>query len=244
MTITATKGKTSKVVKNKNKELWVAVVLDESGSMGRTRDRTISGFNEFLQDRKTDAKMLKDIKFTLTKFGGSPRPVVRNKSVKKVNELNRETYKPNGSTSLYDAVGITINNLAKDLKMYKKKYRPDVMFLIITDGEENTSREFNSEQIKKMIQKRTEKHKWTFSYMGANHDAWAAAKSMGISPNNSANFNVLTAQEAFAGLSNTLSRETRIRAASSKGAMTTTDMFNGVKNAEDLIKDKEDSKTK
>jgi 5S rRNA maturation endonuclease (ribonuclease M5) len=85
--------------------------------------------------------------------------------------IEKETYITRGSTALYDAIGKTINELQTDR---------DVIFVIITDGYENASREFRGEAIKKMIETLETENKWKFVYLGANQDAIAMGGNIGI----------------------------------------------------------------
>lgn len=152
----------------------IVFLLDESGSMSVIKDQTISGFNEYVDTvkKETGATM------TLTKFNSAGVKVEYvNKPMKDVAHLTDSTFEPNALTPLYDALGKTINQLDKDLKKEKDDYR--VLFIVMTDGEENQSREYDKEKIEKIITKKEED--WTFVYLGADQDAWLEASKFGIS---------------------------------------------------------------
>lgn len=153
----------------------VTILLDESGSMNTNIGQTISGFNEYIDKlRKDKGKFL----ITLTKFNSNKTNVVyRNKNVKKVPKLSNESYRPNGVTPLYDAIG----------KTAIKKEKGNNLFIIITDGYENASKEYTLSDITTVI-KDCEKLGWTFIYLGADQDAWANAKGYGLSKGNVMSF--------------------------------------------------------
>lgn len=94
-----------------------------------------------------------------------------------------------GSTALLDAAGLTIQKLVSVQKNTAKEYRAEkVMFVIITDGEENSSREFSAERVKKMIELEKEKYGWEFVFLGANIDAVETAAHFGIAPQMAVDF--------------------------------------------------------
>jgi hypothetical protein len=99
-----------------------------------------------------------------------------------------------------DAVGKTANRIGKKLSQMNEEDRPGkVIFLIITDGMENRSREFNYQQIKDMIERQRNVYKWEFLFFGANIDSFDVASSIGISGTRTANFSA-----SSAGISSTL----------------------------------------
>jgi len=170
-------------------ELNVSFILDETGSMHVCRDTAISSFNEYLGDlKRRDEK----IKFTLTKFNSERTEIVCSAvDVKHVAELNKKTYIPNHWTPLYDAIGRTINSLdGKD----------KALIVILTDGLENASKEYNHRSILDLIQKKM-KDGWTFVYLGANQDAWAVGRAIGIPGGNTFNFTYDTYVPAMETLS-------------------------------------------
>lgn len=94
-----------------------------------------------------------------------------------------KTYRliPRGGTALLDAIGAAVTKVGEKLAATPEGDRPGyVMVIIVTDGEENSSREYKRAQIKEMITHQQEKYDWRFTYLGANQDAFAEASSMGI----------------------------------------------------------------
>jgi hypothetical protein len=150
--------------------------------MESIRDDTIGGFNAFLRDQKAQAG---SATLTLVQFDTQdPYEVIhRFKPVQEVPELTRATYVPRASTPLLDAMGMGINDLEKaiaDMPVHDRPAR--AVFVVITDGQENSSREFRKDQIVKMIKNRTEKDNWQFVFLSADLDAIGDAGSYGIRP--------------------------------------------------------------
>ena len=152
------------------KKVHVAVLIDQSGSMMSIRDDVIGGFNAFLEEQK-DVK--DDVKLTLTLFN-TIKTEFRNTAdtVSKVKPLANESYCPAGATPLLDAIGNTINIVAE-------KKKRDVLFVIMTDGYENSSREFSKQSVKQLIEDKRGKG-WKFLYLGADLDSMADAYGIGI----------------------------------------------------------------
>lgn len=158
----------------------ICVILDKSGSMETCRQATISGFNEFLGDQK---KLPDKATLTLSLFDTqvvTPHVAV---PIQDVPALNVNTYVPHGYTALYDAIQACVTEMESHVG---KKDR--VLCCIITDGQENSSKECNEAGIRKLIEAKEKGGRWTFTYIGANQDSWAAASKMGLQPGNVANY--------------------------------------------------------
>ena len=175
----------------------IAVLLDRSGSMESIKAETISGFNFFLNEQKKSGA---NASLTLVQFDTQETEIVHEaKPVQSVPELNADTYQPRGGTPLLDALGETISSTGRTLAVVPEANRPDkVVFVIITDGQENSSHKFSKTQIKEMLEHQTNVYKWQFIYLGANQDAFAEAGSMGIGVGNAANFTPANMPAAFA----------------------------------------------
>jgi uncharacterized protein YegL len=159
----------------------VAIVMDKSSSMGTIRGSTISGFNEYIDTLKQKGEYCE---VTLTYFDTETEQAFVKIPIKKVKNLTEDSYIPSGMTALYDGVGETIDALDK-----KVKGNTPVLVVIITDGGENSSKEYTQRQVAAMIKKQ-EKKGWTFVFIGANQDSWATAQSFGLtSVQNVVNFN-------------------------------------------------------
>ena len=159
----------------KNKKLDVVFILDKSGSMGGQEENTISSFNEYLEKEKKNEY---DTYITTVLFSDNYNILHDRVNVKKVKKLTNKDYFVEGCTALYDALGNTINSM-------KHKDTDKVLFIIITDGYENASKEYNQKTIKKLIKDNKE---FEFIYIGADIDSYAAGSDIGIRRNNIANF--------------------------------------------------------
>lgn len=165
-------AKTSKTSTSKDKPTLVAFLLDRTGSMDACRDETIKGFNGYLDELRKDGGS--GIRFTLTQFDSIAVEVVHDAVVlKDVDKLTDETYQPRASTPLHDAIGKTIRATEESAG---EKYK--VLFVTLTDGQENASSEWNSESIKRLIKEKEEKSKWTFAYIGVGLNGFAATQAV------------------------------------------------------------------
>lgn len=168
------------------KKVELVFVLDRSGSMGGLESDTIGGFNGMVKKQK---KQSGQAYVTTVLFDDDYELLHDREPLKDMKKLTEKEYFVRGCTALLDAMGKTITRVKKDQKK-RKAYgeKHDVMFVIITDGMENASREYHAEQVKKMVDKMKRKHGWEFIFLGANIDAVAAASSVGISADHAANF--------------------------------------------------------
>ncbi len=145
--------------------------------MEAIRDDTIGGFNAFLQQQKAEPGFAT---LTLVQFDSQdPYEVIhRFKPIAEVPELTRETYVPRASTPLLDAMSSGINDLESSLSQLAEADRPArVVMVVVTDGQENASREFHKEQIEKMI-----KDGWQFVFLSADLAAIHDAQDVGVAP--------------------------------------------------------------
>lgn len=156
----------------------ISFVLDRSGSMSSIKPDTIGGFNEFLKAQKEAPGQAS---MTLVQFDTEYEALQSMVDIQVVPPLNDSTFVPRGSTALLDAIGRTINETGKSLGDLPEGERPEkVLFVILTDGEENSSREFTNGRINDMITHQRETYKWEFVFLGANQDSIATAATMGI----------------------------------------------------------------
>jgi hypothetical protein len=165
------------------KDTIVNFVLDETGSMQSIKQATINGVNEYFQ-------MLRERKgriyLTLTQFNSEKVEVVHAHVImSKVPDLTDETYRPNNLTPLYDAVAKTIK--ATEERIAKRKTKPAVLCVIMSDGLENASKEWTRDGVFKLIEEKTAEG-WTFAYLGANQDAYIVSESIGIARGSAMNF--------------------------------------------------------
>jgi hypothetical protein len=159
-------------------------ILDNTGSMMDIKERTISGFNEYVESLKQSAKKTGGtLYFTLTKFNSYQieRPYLA-VDIKKVAKLTDTTYQPNGNTPLYDACVDTIEAAEEEIKKMEGPIAS--LVVIMTDGEENSSRKHNEQCLSDLIGKLQKRGNWTFVFLGANQDAWKTGQTLGISAGN------------------------------------------------------------
>lgn len=164
----------------------INVIIDASGSMRDLGTDTIGGFNGFLADQKN---VPGDVVFTLCTFNTSYRLVHDFIKLTDVPNLSPLTYAPQGGTALLDAMGTTMNSVGFKLAAMKEEDRPSkVIFLVITDGFENSSHSFSKAFIRDMVRHQKDKYSWEFVFMGANIDAITEGASLGISVHNTMNY--------------------------------------------------------
>lgn len=157
----------------------ITVILDRSGSMESIREDTIGGFNAFVDAQRSGPG---EASLTLVQFDSQdPYEVVWHfRPVEKVPALTRETYVPRGGTPLLDALGRGINDIEASIKRLNDDERPEqVIVAVITDGQENSSREFDKKQIEQMIRKRSDAG-WEFVFLSADLAAIGDAMRMGF----------------------------------------------------------------
>ena len=158
-------------------KVYNLIVLDESGSMWSIKSAALSGLNETLQSiRSSQTKLTtQDQYVTIVKFNSDGiRTIVNCAHIDDVEDIKSEDFEPNACTPLYDAIGISVNSLNA-----LKEENSCVVVTIITDGLENSSREYNVHSIQKLVEK-LKKEGWLFSYIGANQDAVYEAGRIGI----------------------------------------------------------------
>lgn len=161
-------------------------VLDRSGSMSGLESDTIGGFNSMLEKQKKE----KGEAFVTTVLFDDHYELLHNRNdLKQIKAITEKEYYVRGSTALLDAIGKTINNIGKALSNINEEERPEkLLFVIITDGMENSSREYSYAKIKEMIEHQKSKYSWDFIFLGANIDAIMTAEAFGIGEDRAVNF--------------------------------------------------------
>jgi len=149
----------------------IVCVLDKSGSMEKVQDDIVGSFNTFLSNQKQSAPQAM---LTLVLF--DTNVTSKRTVIKDFKPLTSAQYTPSGRTALYDAIGTAISDLENSIPQ-----ETIVIFAIITDGFENASDEYTSEQIKYRISHFESWHPWTFIYLAANQDAFVESQKIGIS---------------------------------------------------------------
>lgn len=155
------------------------IILDESGSMGSIKQPVISGFNELTQTIKGIESRFPEQQhlISLVAFNGAGlNSLLWKEPVSKLKEIDGDLYQPRENTPLFDAMGDSINKLKAEL-LTTDHY--NVLVTVFTDGEENASKEYTGEQIKKLVEE-LQKQSWTFTYIGTDHDVSGVAVSISI----------------------------------------------------------------
>ncbi|NLV35723.1 MAG: VWA domain-containing protein [Clostridiaceae bacterium] len=161
-------------------------ILDKSGSMGGLENDTIGGYNSMLDKQKA---VKGDCFITTVLFDNNYELLHDRIDIKAVSPITDKEYCVGGSTALIDAIGRTIHKIDNAQKHTAADYRAEkVMFVIITDGEENSSREYSAEKVKKMIERQRAEFQWEFIFLAANIDAVETARRYGISANRAQNY--------------------------------------------------------
>jgi hypothetical protein len=210
---TPPKFKFNKAGKNGN---IIAVILDESGSMKSCWGPTIAGFNEFVKSQR-EVKNAGAAYLTLNKFNGyTTTTVYSGLDINEVPDLNESTYSPSGGTNLLDSIGNTIKQIDAVLAKTDEANRPGVTILIMTDGEENSSRTYSNADIKDMV-KAAETSDFSFVFLGANIDSFKVGSAFGMSAQNTAQYST---QNMAATLNTVSGTYSRMRMAKSAGIST------------------------
>lgn len=179
----------------------ITIVLDRSGSMASVQDDTIGGFNTFLSEQQS---VDGEANLSLVQFDDQYEVVYDGRPIKSADKLTPATFQPRGMTALLDAIGRTINSVGTRLGALDESERPDkVVMVIMTDGFENASKEFDNIKIAEMIRTQTNDYNWQFLFVGANQDAVLSAKSMGIAASHSMSYaaNAVGTQDVYTSLS-------------------------------------------
>ncbi|MVU79414.1 VWA domain-containing protein [Nocardia sp. ET3-3] len=158
----------------------MAVLLDRSGSMQSIKSDTEGGFAAFMEQQR---EVPNRIEVTLAQFDTEYELVYANRPLAQVPPLNLQ---PRGMTALYDAVGRVITDVGTELSGRPEQDRPGtVIIVVLTDGHENSSREWSHAAVKALITQQQDEWKWNFLFLGANMDAVEIGAQMGFSPKQS-----------------------------------------------------------
>lgn len=160
----------------KSNLLHICFVLDESGSMYNSVDDVIGGFQKLIDEQKGEKNG--ECIISLYRFSDT---VKKDYIGKPVDEVSKLIYSPGGCTAMNDGVGTAIDEIGKWLSDMNESERPSKnMIVIMTDGQENASKEYNFDTVKAKIKHQEEKYSWTFVYMGTNLQDLKDANRLGI----------------------------------------------------------------
>lgn len=161
-------------------------ILDKSGSMSGLETDTIGGYNSMLEKQKA---LEGECRITTVLFDNNYELLHDRIDIRAVSPISEKEYQVGGSTALLDALGRTISKIGNAQKHTADDYRAEkVLFVIITDGEENSSREYSAQKIKAQIERQKTKYGWEFIFLGANIDAVQTASRFGIAPDRAQNY--------------------------------------------------------
>jgi uncharacterized protein YegL len=161
-------------------------ILDKSGSMAGLESDTLGGFNAMLKRQKKEPG---EAVVTTVLFNHEYTLLHDRTDINGVKEISESEYQVGGSTALLDAIGFTVDKIVKAHRNTPEDKRPEnVLFVIITDGMENSSSRYTSTQIKQLIEFERERFGWEFLFLGANIDAVETAAGMGILANRASRY--------------------------------------------------------
>jgi Mg-chelatase subunit ChlD len=161
----------------------IAVVVDRSGSMQKIKSDAEGALRSFVEDQRTQPGRCT---VRLDEFDTQHNLVYGSTDINVVPDY---TLVPRGGTALLDAMGRAINGFGHELASLPEERRPGrVVFIVITDGEENSSIEFTRDQVFKLVNEQKDKYNWDFVFLAANQDAIQTGASFGIGQGSSLTF--------------------------------------------------------
>jgi uncharacterized protein YegL len=176
---------------SQKQRVLVNVILDKSGSMASKQNDVIHGFNAYVDGLDKEDKV--DYLFSLTLF--DTRVAYRDVALPlaQIKKLDDRSYVPGGNTALNDAIGITVRKVDGERPQVDK-----IVTVIMTDGEENSSREWTHDAVRALIDQKEKEGNWTFVFLGAAPDAWDQGQSLGIAAANVARYDASHYRDVFA----------------------------------------------
>lgn len=175
----------------------VNVILDKSGSMSTKVQDIVGGFNLYLDELAKEPAV--DYGFSLTLFDTLVEMKYKAVPLAKVAKLDETSYRPHGNTALFDAIGNTVQTVGTD--GFDK-----TITVIMTDGEENSSREWTLQAVRELIRSKEAAGNWTFVFLGANLDAFAQGANLGVPMANAVRYDPAN----YRGVYSSLSRSTNL----------------------------------
>lgn len=172
--------------KKTNNITELVFILDRSGSMGGLESDTIGGFNSLIEKQK---KQVGECFVTTILFDHEILTLHDRIALEKIQPLTEKDYEVRGCTALIDAIGSTIQHIATVHKYIRPEDVPqNTMFVIMTDGMENASKEYTASGVREMIEQHKKQNGWEFLFIGANIDAVETGASFGIAPDRAVNY--------------------------------------------------------
>ena len=171
----------------KNNITELVFILDRSGSMAGLESDTIGGFNAMIEKQKKETG---ECYISTVLFDNVSEVLHDRVKLSDIKPMTDKEYTVRGCTALIDAIGSAIHHIGNIHKYARPEDVPEhTMFIITTDGMENASQQYSSEQVKKMIERQKEKYGWEFLFIGANIDAVETARRYGINEDRAVNYN-------------------------------------------------------
>ena len=164
----------------------IVFILDRSGSMCGLEKDTIGGFNSLIEKQKKEEG---EAIISTVLFDDYSEVIHDRVSLEHISPMTEKDYYVRGCTALLDAVGSAIRHIGNVHKYARPEDRPEkTLFVITTDGMENSSKHYSYEKVKQMIERQKEKYGWEFLFLGANIDAPVIAERFGIDRDHAANY--------------------------------------------------------
>lgn len=177
------------------KKILISFIQDRSGSMASVWEETLSGFRTYIKDMQADQQKDSEVEylFSLTTFDTQIETPHVGVAMATVDGDILKQHGPRGGTALYDAVGKTLQAIDDDKGLTFDK----AIVVIVTDGEENSSREWSKEALHAAIDERIKRGNWTFTYLGTQPETWANASSLGVGVGASAVYDAANAGATY-----------------------------------------------
>ncbi len=164
----------------------IVFILDRSGSMSGLEKDTIGGYNSLIEKQKKEEG---EAYISTVLFDDRTEVLHDRVPLDEIKPMTEEEYYMRGCTALLDAVGGAIHHIGNVHKYAREEDRPEkTLFIITTDGMENSSKRYSYNKVKKMVERQKKKYGWEFLFLGANIDAIAEAARFGISKEHSVQY--------------------------------------------------------
>lgn len=211
----------------KNKTTLYHLILDRSGSMHSCHSATIKAFNAQMESIRELQETYPEQEFivSLTVFNSEVDQIVDMRPMTKKLELSAKDYSPQGSTALLDAIGMSIKRIQRNIGHKVEKEEASVVVVVLTDGYENDSKRFTYKEVAKLIKKMEKTGQWTFSFIGADVDAWDVSRSLNIRTENIVAFD----KEDMEGMMDEVSQSMQAYAASKQSGFTKADLLDTIR---------------
>ncbi|MBP5167126.1 MAG: VWA domain-containing protein [Oscillospiraceae bacterium] len=171
-----------------NKELTeIVFIIDKSGSMAGLEADTVGGFNSLLEKQKKEPGRAL---ISTVLFDTECSVLYDRAELSGIEPMTEDSYCPGGCTALLDAIGGAVKHISNVHRYAREEDVPGkTVFVITTDGMENSSRRYSYDEVRKAVKRAQEKDGWEFLFLGANMDAIKAARSFGIREERAVRYN-------------------------------------------------------